>query len=67
MENLESDFNNVKSIDTPRYSVAVQQNDKLNLYRIRCYDGKTESFLAATDLKNAFELYDQILIKIEGH
>lgn len=64
---MESDFNNVKSIQTVRFLVELQKNEKTDQYRVRYYNGKVEELIPAVDLKNAMDLYDEVIIGAEGH
>ncbi len=64
---MDSEFNNVKSIQTPRFSVELQKNEKTDEYRVRYYNGKVEEFIPATSLTNAMDLYDEVVVGAEGH
>ncbi len=64
---MESEFDNVKSLSTPRFSVELQKNKVTDEYRVRYFSGRTEDILQATDLNDAMFIYDVVVTKAEGH
>ena len=64
---METEFDNVKSLSTPRFSVELQRNKITDEYRVRYFSGRTEDILQATDLKDAMYLYDVVVMKAEGN
>lgn len=64
---MESEYDNVKSLVTPRFSVELQCNKVTQEYRVRYFSGRTEDVIPSTDLKDAMNTYDIVVMKAEGH